>query len=59
MQADAILDVAAMRRFAPRLGDRVEAVELPGAMHDVFLSRPAVRERAFAALDAFLDGATM
>lgn len=59
MEADAILDVEAMSRFAPGLGDRVEVAEIPGAMHDVFLSRPRIREHALAIVDGWLAGATL
>lgn len=51
---DAVLDVETMRRLAPRLGRDVTDVPLDGALHDVLLSRADVRERALAALDAFL-----
>lgn len=54
--ADAVLDVRQIARWAGCLGDRVTVVPIDGARHDVFLSVPAVRERAFAEMDAWLGG---
>jgi len=43
---DAVLDVREMRRRARGLGARVDQVVIEGALHDVILSRPPIRERA-------------
>ncbi|MEV4200230.1 alpha/beta hydrolase [Micromonospora globbae] len=45
--ADAVLDVAHMVRYAPRLGRHVTVSRFDGGMHDLTLSGPAVRERVF------------
>jgi len=55
MACDAVLDVEQMRAIGPALGARVTLAEVPGAMHDVMLSRADVRERALALLLAWLD----
>jgi alpha-beta hydrolase superfamily lysophospholipase len=52
--ADLVLDTAQIGRWAPFLGRQVTDVPIPDARHDVFLSVPASRERAYAALDAWL-----
>ena len=45
---DTVLDVRQIAKWAHQLGDQVTIVRVPGAMHDVFLSRKDVREEAFA-----------
>jgi alpha-beta hydrolase superfamily lysophospholipase len=45
---DIVLDVEQIRRWAHKLGDHVTLVRVEGAMHDVTLSRPPVREQVFA-----------
>jgi len=52
LEVDAVLDVASIERLAPRLGPDVTQVAIPGAVHDVTLSRPEARA---AAIDAQLD----
>ncbi len=47
---DIVLDVAHMRRFSGGLGADVHREEVPGAVHDVMLSRAAVRERALGSM---------
>jgi alpha-beta hydrolase superfamily lysophospholipase len=44
-----------IRAIGPTLGDRVTLAEVPGAMHDVMLSRPEVRARALAVVTEWLD----
>lgn len=46
-EADVVLDVVRLREVAADLGPHVEQQSLPGALHDVWLSRPAVREAAY------------
>lgn len=52
--ADAVLDPDDMRRLAPGLGPDSTVRTIHGAMHDVFLSRPAAREEAWGALRDWL-----
>jgi alpha-beta hydrolase superfamily lysophospholipase len=54
-RADLVLDVEQIGRWADRLGGSNTAVVIEGARHDVFLSRPDVRARAYAAVGAWLD----
>ncbi|MEP7091155.1 MAG: alpha/beta hydrolase [Nocardioidaceae bacterium] len=44
---DIVLDVELIRKWAHKLADQVTLTRVDGAIHDVFLSREAVRERAF------------
>ncbi len=53
-RADAVLDVSHMARWAGCLGGRLTSVPIPDARHDVFLSLPAVREQAYAEVEAWL-----
>ncbi|MBK7723644.1 MAG: alpha/beta hydrolase [Austwickia sp.] len=56
MNTDTVLDVQQMMQWAPALGSDVTTVMVAGALHDVFLSAPPVRGRAFARLDDWLLG---
>ena len=51
---DLILDVEDIRRLSPNLGPRVQRVEIPGAVHDVVLSRKQVREHALDVMISWL-----
>jgi alpha-beta hydrolase superfamily lysophospholipase len=53
--ADTVLDVTQIARWAGCLGNETTVVPIEGARHDVFLSLPAARERAYAAVDAWLS----
>ena len=53
--SDLVLDVRQIQRWSGCLGDRTNVVPIEGARHDVFLSRAAARERAYAAVDAWLS----
>ena len=57
---DTVLDVELMARRAPLLSRHVTLVRVPGALHDVTLSREPARTRAFEELDrwlsAYVDG---
>lgn len=55
MTADTVLDVEQMKQWAPAIGPRVVTREVPGGMHDLFLSPQPVRDEAFAVMDAWLD----
>ncbi|RSK35496.1 alpha/beta hydrolase [Hymenobacter metallilatus] len=54
-RADIVLNVAHIRQLAPRLGEQVTVQAVPGAVHDVFLSAPAVRAQAYRQLFAWLQ----
>ena len=49
--ADTVLDVRQIARWSGCLGDRNTTVPITDALHDVFLSSPAVRAAAFAEID--------
>lgn len=51
---DSVLVVDDIARAATRLGRRVGIQRIPDAIHDVFLSAPAARTAAYAALEAWL-----
>ncbi len=57
---DIVLDVEQIRRWAPKLGDHVTLVRVPGAIHDVTLSREPVRARVYDEVgrwhDAYVGG---
>jgi alpha-beta hydrolase superfamily lysophospholipase len=57
---DTVLDVDLMARRVPRLSTHVTLVRVPGALHDVTLSREPARSRAFDELGrwltAYVDG---
>ncbi|PPB49922.1 alpha/beta hydrolase [Arthrobacter pityocampae] len=55
LESDIILDVGPMVRRAAELGHDVTIRRLPGALHDVFLSRPEVRRAAVRAATAWMD----
>lgn len=52
--ADTVLDVRQIARWSGCLGNRNTTVPLDGALHDVFLSAPAVRAAAFEEVDLWL-----
>ncbi|MDH6244961.1 alpha/beta hydrolase [Mycobacterium sp. OTB74] len=52
---DAVLDVEQIARWSGCVGNRGTVVPIVDAKHDVFLSLPAPRAAAFAALDLWLD----
>jgi alpha-beta hydrolase superfamily lysophospholipase len=51
---DIVLDVSQMSRWAPGLADDVALVRIDGALHDVFLSREPVRDKAYDQLTRWL-----
>jgi alpha-beta hydrolase superfamily lysophospholipase len=53
-RADTVLDVRQIARWAGCLGSETTVMPIEGARHDVFLSLAAPRDRAYAALDAWL-----
>jgi alpha-beta hydrolase superfamily lysophospholipase len=48
---DIVLNVKQIRQWAPALGNHVTSVAIPGAKHDMVLSRPAVRKHVYDELD--------
>jgi alpha-beta hydrolase superfamily lysophospholipase len=52
---DIVLDVEQIRRRAPMLGRHVTVAQIDGALHDVTLSRQAVRKVVFEELGTFLS----
>lgn len=52
--ADLVLDVTQIQRWAGCIGGETWVKPVPGARHDVFLSRQPAREAAYDAVDAWL-----
>ena len=52
---DLVLDVASMIRHARQVGPEVEDRPVPGARHDVFLSRPEVLDVVLKILEDWID----
>jgi len=52
---DIVLDVKQIRRWASSLGRNVTSIAVPGAVHDVVLSRPEARARAYAEIQRWLS----
>ncbi|TQL68199.1 alpha-beta hydrolase superfamily lysophospholipase [Nocardioides albertanoniae] len=51
---DIVLDVRQIRRWSTSIGTHVTYVAVPGAKHDVILSRPDVRKQAYAEIERWL-----
>lgn len=54
--SDVVLDVTGVAKRSLDLGECTTVVRLKNALHDVFLSAQPVRDRAFAAIDEWMDG---
>lgn len=54
--SDSVLVVDDIARAATRIAQTVTISRIPGALHDVFLSREPAREAAFEAVSDFLHG---
>lgn len=52
---DIVLDTEQIRRWASSLGTHVTSIAVPGARHDVWLSREPARARAFSELDTWVS----
>jgi alpha-beta hydrolase superfamily lysophospholipase len=52
---DAVLDVAHMARWAPRLGRHVTLVRFDGGLHDLVLSAPPVRAKVFDEMERWMN----
>jgi len=56
--SDVVLDVKQIARWAPQLGRQVTIARIDGAVHDVYLSGPAPRERAYTMTSRWLEAFT-
>ena len=56
-EVDSVLVVDDIARRATRIAETVTIARIDGALHDVFLSRPRPRERAYAELERFARSA--
>ena len=56
-EADVVLDWREIARWSRTLGPRATVLQFPGAVHDLVLSPPAVREAVFEALFAWAERA--
>lgn len=54
--ADVVLDVKQLWRRLPDLGSTITLVKVTGALHDVLLSPPDIRARAYDAIDRWYRG---
>ncbi len=52
---DIVLDVEQIRRWATAIGKHVSYVAIPGARHDVVLSRPDARKRVYDELERWMS----
>jgi alpha-beta hydrolase superfamily lysophospholipase len=57
-EGDIVLDWRHIAKWSRMLGERVTVLAFPGAMHDVVLSRPHIREEVFRQLFAWAERAT-
>jgi alpha-beta hydrolase superfamily lysophospholipase len=55
-RADTVLVVDEIARAALKLGDSVTVERIPGALHDIFLSRADARDTAYERLDRWVMG---
>jgi len=58
-EADIVLDWRQVARWSRALGREVTVLAFPGAMHDVTLSRPEIREEVFTQLFSWAERAVM
>ena len=56
-EADIVLDWRHIAKWSRTLGKRVTVLAFPGAMHDLVLSRPHIREEVFSQLFAWAERA--
>ena len=52
---DGVLDVEHIKKWAPKVGPNVKTETVAGGLHDLFLSRKAVRDEAYAKAFRFID----
>ena len=55
MHCDGVLDVEHIERWAPKVGPNVKTETVAGGLHDLILSRKAVRDEAYAKAFRFID----
>jgi alpha-beta hydrolase superfamily lysophospholipase len=55
MQADAVLNVEHIKKYAPLLGKNVTEIVIPNGLHDLFLSASEVRENAYKCMFKWLQ----
>lgn len=55
LKTDMVLNVEHMKKFGRKLGSDVSFAEIPRAIHDVFLSKPEVRQTAFRKMFSWLS----
>lgn len=55
MYCDGVLDVEHIEKWAPKVGPNVKTETIAGGLHDLFLSRKAVRDEAYAKAFRFID----
>ena len=55
-RADTVLVVDDIARAALKLGDSVTVERIPGALHDIFLSRADARDLAYERMDRWVMG---
>ena len=55
MHCDGVLDVEHIEKWAPKVGPNVKTETIAGGLHDLFLSRKAVRDEAYAKALRFID----
>ena len=58
-EADIVLDWRHISRWSRSLGPDVTVLSFPGAMHDVTLSDPEIREEVFRQLFAWAERVVM
>ncbi len=58
-EADAVLDVKQIARWAGCLGNAVTSLPIENARHDVFISKEGPRKAAYAAVDAWLRSTSL
>lgn len=54
LESEIVLDVDDIKRGATKLGNQVTIIEVPGAIHDVVLSKERVRIQAFSEMENWL-----
>jgi len=55
IMADAVLNVAHMKKYAPKLGDKVKMVEIKNGRHDLVLSEEEARKKTYNQMRYFLE----
>ncbi|MEE4258138.1 MAG: alpha/beta hydrolase [Bacteroidales bacterium] len=53
--ADAVLNVAHMKKYAPKLGEKVKIVEIKNGRHDLVLSEEEPRKKTYNQMRYFLE----